>query len=170
MGKDTTREKSSVVGKRAGGPYLRAMLPFRLTGQPDYAGALEQLSPDRDRELLVVYYGELARRAFLGRILGAAGYRQPGEDLHLLEWPVTDDLDLSGLLRNLRARKVILFGYPPEQLGLHFRVANYFPLTVAGVTYLFADSLEHIERTKDEGDNRAAGALWKAIQQAYCKS
>ena len=146
------------------------MLPFRLTGQPDYAGALEQLSPDRDRELLVMYHGELARRAFLGRILAAAGYRQPGEDLHLLEWPVTDDLDLAGLLRNLRTRKVILFGYPPEQLGLHFHVANYFPLTVAGVTYLFADSLEHIERTKEEGDNRAAGALWKAIQQAYCKS
>ena len=145
------------------------MLPFRLTGQPAYAGALEQLSPDRNRDLLVLYHGELARRAFLGRILGAAGYRQPGEDLHLLEWPVTDDLDLAGLVRNLRARKVILFGYAAERLGLHFRVANYFPLTVAGVNYLFADSLEHIERTKEEGDNRAAGALWKAIQQAYCK-
>ena len=145
------------------------MLPFRLTGQPGYADALACLSPDRDRELLVVYHGELARRAFLGRILGAAGYRQPGEDLHLLEWPATDDLDLAGLLRSLRSSKVILFGYPPERLGLHFRVANYFPLTVAGVTYLFADSLEHIERTKAQGDNRPAGALWKAIQQAYCK-
>ena len=145
------------------------MLPFRLTGQPDYADALDRLSPDRDRELLVVYHGELARRAFLGRILGAAGYRDPGQELHLLEWPAAEDLDLAGLLRGLQSRKVILFGYPPERLGLHFRVANYFPLTVAGVTFLFADSLEHIERTKEEGDNRAAGALWKAIQQAYCK-
>lgn len=143
------------------------MLPFRLIGQPDYASALERLGPSRKLPLLVVYHGELARRAFLSRILAAAGYKNPGEELHLLEWSAAEDLDLSGLLRQLGVRKVMLFGYPAARLGLHFAVANYFPLTVAGVTYLFADSLEHIELTKAQGDNRAAGALWKSIQQSF---
>ncbi|WP_116106673.1 hypothetical protein [Lewinella sp. IMCC34191] len=143
------------------------MLPFRLIGQPEYRQALQQLSPERQLDLLVVYHGELARRAFLGRILAAAGYRDPGTQLHLLEWPASDDLDLTGLIRELKVTKVILFGYTTDRLGLHIDVANYFPVSLAGVTYLLADGLEYIEQTKDAGDNRAAGALWKAIQQDF---
>ena len=143
------------------------MLPFTLIRQPEVVRALDQLGPARDLPLLVLYHGELARRAFLQRILGAAGYRDPGNQLHLLEWPADQPLDLSGLARHLRASKVILFGYDPARLGLHFRVANYFPVTVAGVTYLHADSLEYIEQTKADGDNRPAAALWNAVREAY---
>ncbi|PPK88644.1 hypothetical protein CLV84_1614 [Neolewinella xylanilytica] len=145
------------------------MLPFQLIGQPEYGDALQLLGPGRDLELLVLYHGELTRRAFLGRILAAAGYQEPGKELHLLEWPASDDLDLAGLIRRTGATKIILFGYIPRRLGLHFEVANYVPITVAGITYLFADSLEFIEQTKDSGDNRAAGSLWGAMKTSFLR-
>ena len=132
------------------------MLPFTLIGQPGIDAALEKLSPDRDRPLLVMYHGELARRAFLGRILKAAGYDEPGTQLHLLEWPAAEPLDLTGLARRIGVVKIILFGYEPKHLGLHFNVANYFPVTVAGCTYMLTDSLEFIESSK-EGRGRGCG-------------
>ena len=143
------------------------MLPFTLIGQPDASEAVRRLGPARDLPLLVLYHGELARRAFLQRILGAAGYREAGEQLHLLEWPADRHLDLSGLIRQICVSKVILFGYEPARLGLHFGVANYFPVTVGGITYLLADSLEYIEQTKEQGDNRAASALWNGVKDSF---
>ena len=143
------------------------MLPFQLIGQPDYDAALQKLGPARDLDLLVLYHGELSRRSFLGRILGAAGYRDPGTELHLLEWSAAEDLDLRGLIRQLGVSKVILFGYPVDRLGLHFSVANYFPVTVGEITYLLADSLEFIEQQKTAGDNRPAAALWNAIKDSF---
>ena len=143
------------------------MLPFTLIGQPDNAAALEKLSPARNLDLLVVYHGELALRTFLQRILGAAGYKDPGTQLHLLEWPADVALDLSTLVRTLGVSKVILFGYDLPRLGLHLEVANYFPIEIAGTTYLIADSLEYISQTKEAGDNTAAGALWGGMKEAF---
>ena len=145
------------------------MLPFTLIGQPNNAVALEKLSPARDLNLLVVYHGELVLRSFLQRILGAAGYKDPGTQLHLLEWPQDTPLDLAALVRTLGVDKVILFGYDLPQLGLHLEVANYFPITVAGTTYLVADSLEYIAQTKEVGDNQAAGALWGAMREGFLR-
>ncbi|MBB4078737.1 hypothetical protein GGR28_001350 [Lewinella aquimaris] len=143
------------------------MLAFDLIGQPDTTEALEKLGPARDLELMVLYYGALARRAFLGRILGAAGYDEPGKQLHLLEWPADRELDLARLIRQTGVKKVVLFGYDLQRLGIHVEVANYFPLTLAGTTYLIADSLEFIEQTKNDGDNRPAGALWTAFKTDF---
>ncbi len=164
-----------MIHSRAGGtnplgyPYLHRMLPFQLIAQPGYGEALERLGPDRNLDLLVLYYGELSLRTFLGRILAAAGYKEPGKELHLLEWLPAAKLDLAGLIRQTGATKVVLFGYAPARLGIHIDAANYFPVTVAGITYLFADSLEYIQQTKEGGDNRAAAALWVAIKQDFSK-
>ena len=142
------------------------MFPFPdLTpiGQPDYADALAALGPARDLPLLVLYHGELPRRAFLEKVLTAAGHADPAREVHLLDWPATTPLDLSGLVRELNVSTVYLFGYDLPALGLHFEVGQYFPLAVGGVTYLVADSLEFIEDSKERGDNRAARSLWAAI-------
>lgn len=143
------------------------MLSFTLIDQPTYDEALKLLSPARDRKLLVLYHGELARREFLSRILAAAGYDEPGTQLHLLEWPADGALDLMGLIRGLEASRVVLFGYELPQLGMHFEVANYLPIRVAGVDFLVADSLAYIEDAKNGGDNRPAGALWNAIKDDF---
>ncbi len=142
---------------------------LRLTAQPDYHAALERLGPARDLPLLVLYHGELIRRAFLLKILNAAGYDDPGQQLHLLEWPLGEPLDLAGLLRETCAVQVMLFGYELADLGLHFSVSQYFPVEISGTSYLIADSLEFIETTKEEGDTRAAGALWTAVKAQFLR-
>lgn len=145
------------------------MLPFNLIAQPEADAALRKLGPSRDLELLVIYHGELSLREFLGRILTAAGYREPGTQLHLLEWPADNPLDLSTLIRTLGVKKVIIFGFDLPLLGNHLTVANYYPVTVAGVTYLNADSLEFISQAKEKGDNQPAGALWTAVKKSFLR-
>lgn len=148
---------------------LTPLPTVRLVAQPDHRAALATLGPARDLPLLVLYHGELARRAFLERVLNAAGYDAPGTQLHLLEWPPAGPLDLAALVRELGVSQVLLFGYEPAALGLHFRVQQYFPLPVGGVRYLLADSLEFIEDSKERGDTAAAGALWNAVREGFLR-
>ena len=141
---------------------------FPLIGQPGNDGIDLQLSERTDLDLLVVYDAELP---FLERILAAAGYDQPTHQLHLLRWTAEDGpLDLARIQRGLQLSKIILFGQDLPALGLHFRVAPYFPVTLAGVTYLTAPPLATIAAAKAKGDNGPAGNLWRAIQAEFLRS
>ncbi|WP_020570475.1 hypothetical protein [Neolewinella persica] len=138
-----------------------------LIGQPEYAEALRKLSPNAVAgvDTLVVYDTDLA---FLSRVLNAAGYDDPALQLHLLGWsPDQGDIDMAGLVRHLKIRKVMLFGQELKGLGLHFNVADYFPVEVSGCTYLVCPSAETIATAKANGDNGPAGALWRAVKAQF---
>jgi|GEM_PF-1661635 len=140
-----------------------------LIGQPDYREALRQLSPDAVEgvDTLVVYDTDLD---FLTRVLNAAGYAAPGRQLHLLHWSPTDGaLDLTGLVRHLKIRRILLFGQDAKALGLHFHVADYFAVEVAGVIYLKAPSVEMIATAKANGDNGPAAALWRGVKEYFVR-
>jgi hypothetical protein len=140
-----------------------------LIGQPDYADALRQLSPNAVAgvDTLVIYDADLA---FLSRVLNAAGYDDPALQLHLLHWSEEQGgIDLAGLVRHLKIKKVMLFGQSSKGCGLHFNVADYFPVEVAGCTYLVCPSVETIATAKANGDNGPAGALWRAVKASFMK-
>lgn len=140
-----------------------------LIGQPDYQDALAKLSPEAvvGVDTLVVYDADYD---FLERVLNAAGYDDPSLQLQLLEWsPAAGSLDLAGLLRRLRIKRVLLFGQDAAALGLHFTVAEYFPVAVAGVTYLVAPSVETISAAKASGNNGPAGSLWRGVKAAFMR-
>lgn len=140
-----------------------------LIGQPDYAAALRQLPPNAVAgvDLLVIYDTDLD---FLSRVLNAAGYDDPALQLHLLQWSSESEaFDLAGLLRHLRVKRVILFGQNARKLGLHFNVADYFPVEVASYTYLLCPSLAGIAGAKAKGNNGPAGALWKAVKASFMR-
>ena len=140
-----------------------------LIGQPDYADALRQLPPNAVAgvEMLVVYDTDLI---FLSRVLNAAGYDDPALQLHLLHWSAGQgDIDLAGLVRHLKIKKVMLFGQSLKGLGLHFNVADYFPVEVSACTYLVCPSVETIATAKANGDNGPAGALWRAVKAQFMK-
>jgi|AntRauTorckE5430_2_1112549.scaffolds.fasta_scaffold01819_8 hypothetical protein len=142
---------------------------FSLIGQPDYAAALRQLTPKAVAgvDTLIIYDADYD---FLARVLGAAGYDDPKLQLHLLEWsPQRGGIDLAGLLRHLAIRRVMLFGQDAASFGLHFHVADYFPVAVAGVTYLKAPSAAVISQAKAKGDNGPAGGLWRGVKAAFMK-
>lgn len=140
-----------------------------LIGQPGFAEALRQLSPNAvaDVDTLVIYDTDYE---FLARVLGAAGYDDPNLQLHLLEWtPASGPLGLTGLTRHLQIRRVLLFGQEMVALGLHFEVAEYFPVEVAGVTYMKNPSVEIIATAKAAGDNGPAGALWRGVKGRFMR-
>lgn len=142
---------------------------FSLIGQPDYAAALRKLPPEAVAgvDTLIIYDADYD---FLARVLGAAGYDDPKLQLHLLEWsPTEGGIDLAGLLRRLAIRRVMLFGQDAAALGLHFQVADYFPVAVAGVTYLRAPSVTLIAEAKARGDNGPAGGLWRGVKAAFMR-
>lgn len=140
-----------------------------LIGQPEYGEALRRLSPHAVAgvDMLVVYDSDLE---FLARVLNAAGFDEPAIQLHLLEWnPARGGLDLTGLIRHLKVRRVLLFGQELKALGLHFQVADYFSVEVAGVTYLKTPSVSTISTAKARGDNGPAGALWRGIKGGFMR-
>ena len=141
-----------------------------LIGQPDYHEALRQLSPNAVAgvDMLVVYDTDLE---FLTRVLNAAGYDEPKIQLHLLHWSPTEGaLDLIGLIRHLKVKRVLLFGQEQRALGLHFNVADYFAVEVSGVTYLKTPSVGEIATAKANGDNGPAGALWRGVKANFMKA
>lgn len=140
-----------------------------LIGQPGYADALRQLSPSAVAgvDMLVIYDTDFE---FLARVLGAAGYDDPKLQLQLLEWaPTSGPLDLTGLIRRLQIKRVLLFGQNLKSFGLHFEVADYFPVQVAGVTYMKNPSAGEIAAAKANGDNGPAGALWRGVKASFTK-
>lgn len=140
-----------------------------LIGQPNYADALRQLSPNAVAgvDMLVVFDTEYD---FLARVLGAAGYDDPKLQLQLLEWtPASGPVDLAGLIRHLQIKRVLLFGQGMRSLGLHFEVADYFPVQVAGVTYMKSPSVGEIATAKANGDNGPAGALWRGVKGGFLR-
>lgn len=140
-----------------------------LVGQPDYAAPLRQLPPAAVAgvDTLIVYDTDLD---FLSRVLNAAGYDDPALQLHLLKWsPEQGGVDLAGLVRHLKIQKVILFGQQTKDLGLHFNVADYFPVEVSGCTYLVCPSVEIIATAKANGNNGPAAALWRAVKAGFMK-
>ncbi len=140
-----------------------------LIGQPDFAAALRLLAPEAVAgvDVLVVYDTDYD---FLARVLQAAGFSDPELEVHLLPWTAEQGgIDLAGLLRHLRVKRVILFGQELPALGLHFQVADYFAVQVGGITYLKAPSVNLIATAKANGDNGPAGALWRAIKAGFTK-
>ncbi|MTB52851.1 hypothetical protein [Lewinella sp. W8] len=146
---------------------MNSFLNFQLIGQPDRDPHTATLIPDPAKDTLIVYRGELP---FLQRILAAAGYDNPAEQLHLLSWPDPEQsLDLADLTRHLLVSKVILFGQNLPALGLHFQLTDYFPAEIAGKRFLKAPALTEIKSAKEAGNNVPAGSLWKAIQNGFLR-
>ena len=127
-----------------------------------------ELTPAEGKELLVIYDAELP---FLERVLAAAGYDDPAKQLHTLQRQAgsREKLDLSGLVNRLGIKKVCLFGQDLPSLGLHFTVTPYFPITLAGVTYMICEPAAAIASAKEKGNNKPSRALWGGIKQAFLR-
>jgi len=128
------------------------------------------LTPQENKQLLVIYQEGEERQTFLNNILKAAGYHQPSEQLHLLPLQKQNtEMDLSKAIRLLNLQQVIIFGVQPATLGLHFQLANYVPVQVNHIWYLLADDLAIIQSEKAAGKPQKAGALWKAIKARFMR-
>ena len=148
---------------------MRIFPTLTVIQQPDNAELdAWDIVPGEHKDFLIIYDGGLP---FVERVLNAAGYDDPSEHIYLIRRDSDGaSVDLSALLRQLAVKKVILFGQKLPELGLHFDVAYYAPLQIAGHTYMVCDSAAKIEAAKAAGDNGPSRGLWNGIKLAYTKS
>ena len=76
----------------------------------------------------------------------------------------TQTFSLSDIRESHSLTKAIIFGFPPQHIGLQVQFQKYQLYTIGGVQYLFADSLKEIESEKAK-----KGLLWGALQQMFGK-
>ncbi len=143
---------------------MKTFPDVKLVHLPDEACEFASWVPDERKCVLILYDDRLP---FLLKVLQAAGYEEPEEEIYLVRWRADESLDLTALATRLQVEKIVLFGQSLSSLGLHFTAADYFPIEVGGRTYMTCESLTRIESAKDEGNNKPAGALWRGIQQAF---
>lgn len=162
---------SFVAASLTTGGYLWGMEIFPsmdLVAQPDNSLLAEQVvEPHPEKRLLVIYDSNLP---FLERVLGAAGYKNPKDELHLIRHESGEEpFDLASLLGRLEVSEVILFGQELAGLGLHFQIARYAPVRIADRLFMVCESVEKISSAKEKGNNQPAAALWKGIKAAFLK-
>lgn len=98
---------------------------------------------------------------FLKKVLAAAQLDLERDTL-FAEIPLGEPVDMAATLRIKPADKVLVFGIPPEQLGLHIQAAAFQPVAFYGTTWLFADALSVLAPDKVK-----KGLLWTALKGMF---
>ena len=105
--------------------------------------------------------GQPGHTDFLKKVLAAAQLDLERDTL-FAEIPPEEPIDMAACLRIKPAEKVLVFGIPPAQLGLHIDAPAFQPFAFYGVTWLFADALSVLEPDKTK-----KGLLWTALKSMF---
>ncbi len=98
---------------------------------------------------------------FLSKVLKAVRIHTP-QDIALLKTTPESSFGLSQLARKIPVEKLLSFGLPAGQLGLHWRHALYTPFDKLGRCFLFAERLSLIQQ-----DRQRKLQLWKGLQEMF---
>ncbi len=98
---------------------------------------------------------------FLKKVLAAAQLDLERDTL-FAEIPPGEPVDMAATLRIKPAEKVLVFGIPPQQLGLHIEAPVFQPVVFYGATWLFADALSVLAPDKTK-----KGLLWTALKSIF---
>jgi len=103
---------------------------------------------------------------FLHKVFEALSV-QLEREVFLLALPPGRHLGLLVLLRQLQARRVIVFGISPQRLGLAVEPGKYALFRLGMRQYLWADDLQAIREERAAGGKTMSGPLWKALQTMF---
>ncbi len=98
---------------------------------------------------------------FMSKILQAVKIHFP-QDIALLKSTHQASFSFIQIAREVPVSKILSFGLPAGQLGLHWRYSLYSPLHKLDRTFLFAERLSLIQ-----ADKQRKMLLWKALQQMF---
>jgi DNA polymerase III psi subunit len=115
------------------------------------------------KTLIIVDNNDAEELDFLAKILKAIQY-DISEDVILFPLEKGKHINLSAFNKNLPTEIyfVLLFGVEVNQLGLQFKLPNYYPLKVNNMTFLSADTLASISKNKS-----LKMKLWQNLQQLF---
>ncbi len=92
---------------------------------------------------------------------------QSEREVFLLALTPGQRLGLLVLLRQLQARRIIVFGISPPRLGLAVAPEKYELFRLGMRRYLWADDLQAIREEREAGGRSMSGPLWKALQTMF---
>lgn len=132
------------------------ILDFQLFALADFG---EQNAPSK-RSILVLST-EPEKEHFLLKILGAA--KLTAADFVIVQIPPSvAAVSVAQLRAYIAPKDILIFGIAPTTIGLQIAPPQYLPLMWAEARWLFAHSLEHIEKNPN-----TKKVLWAAIQKMY---
>jgi DNA polymerase III psi subunit len=99
--------------------------------------------------------------AFLRKVLAAVNCHLE-EDTTFLNTTTPTSLQFIRIRKNISFSKAMIFGLPPQQLGLFKKISTFQPINAGGVQWLFAPELEKIM-----ADQRLKGALWEGMKEVF---
>jgi len=98
---------------------------------------------------------------FLKKVLGAVQIQLEEDALFIFKTP-EKNISSAQISREKDIQILISFGLPAKNLGLHWSVKLYEPLSKNGCLFLFAERLSIIQN-----DRERKLKLWKALQQIF---
>jgi len=98
---------------------------------------------------------------FLRKVLQAVQLHYD-KDILSLSGDAQLTFSISDLLTDTATSKVIVFGFPPSQIGLHLNLPKYQAHQVGPCTYLFADALSVLEQQAS-----LKKLLWEGLQVLF---
>lgn len=140
-------------------PEAPAPVPGSSAAPPAEVAAFVRALPEAD---------ESALEAFLEKVLQAAGLRL-SIDVLLIRVTQGDIFSFSRFSHRYPLRQALIFGIEARDMGLHFQLPLYQPVTVGSVTFLRAHGLAEILEERRQGGREKAGQLWKTLQELFPK-
>ena len=67
-------------------------------------------------------------------------------------------------IRKNKLQSLILFGIPPEEMGIRLQINRYQILNHQDIKILWADDIKAIYEERQAGGKQMSGQLWKALQ------
>ena len=141
---------------------LSDFLNFDIYQLQNNADNLEIIHDNNARHTLILMNSKDKEQLdFLGKILKAVQY-DITQDVLLISLPQETQIDLTKMMRDVDISRVILFGIPLKDIGIHHNLPNYRPVTINSKTFLLAEKLGQISNNQLKKKD-----LWNALQKVF---
>lgn len=141
---------------------------FKLFKLPKASTEPSLLQGQARRGLLIIFEApeeEASKQIdFLAKILQAIKL-DLNQDTLFINRNQGESFQMVKMLEERAIQQVLLFGIPPQDLGIRFALPPYHNIPHRGVHYLWADALPAIFAERQAGGKAMSAKLWKAIQQ-----
>jgi hypothetical protein len=144
-----------------------SFIDFSIIKLPDSSGTHLLAGQNRKGVLLVANWEDNAElRSFIDKVLASVKISIEQDTLYI-NITTTAPLSFPAIVNGHDIKYVLLFGYPPQNLGLNFILPLYTPVRLNGITFLAADAVRQIYEERQKGGKKMAGALWKSLKAIF---
>lgn len=137
-------------------------LDFKIISVSDTKNIISQCSGNTQKGIFISYStSDETMVDFLAKILSAVELDLQSDVLILRKTP-NNDFSFSSFSQEINIQKVVLFGIPPQSIGLQINYQKYQPINRNNCLFLFADELATIS-----ANQQLKKLLWNALKEIF---